>query len=387
MSFSKGVDRISYGGCLIDQREKDAINDVINASNGRMWTLGEQSKIFEQELAKETGVKYAVVVNSGSSALLAAMTALHLPEGSKVIVPALNFPTAYSSILQNNLMPIVVDCDLKNFNISLDEVKKALVEHPDVKAVVAVHIAGNVVDLIKLREIVGDRIIISDNCDGYGGLLGDNFIDTYADISCISMHAAHIISMGEGGAVLTNNKDYADRARKIREWGRASGSDQLTKHEGLPEDYRERYVYEEVGYNFKPLELQCAMGRVQLTKLADFKMARRVNYINVRVVTEQNPLFTMIEELENADNCWFGFPLLTQDRKRVMETFEKHNIETRTVFSGNILRHPAYKNRPHIQVGDLRNSDYVMGHGMFLSVHPSVTQEMISYMGEIADSL
>lgn len=137
--FNKGVDRISYGGCLIDQREKDAINDVINASNGRMWTLGEQSKIFEQELAQKTGVKYAVVVNSGSSALLAAMQALHLPKGSKVIVPALNFPTAYASILQCGCIPVVVDCDLTNLNISLDEVKKALVEHPDVKAVVGTY--------------------------------------------------------------------------------------------------------------------------------------------------------------------------------------------------------------------------------------------------------
>lgn len=385
--FNKGVDRISYGGCLIDQREKDAINDVINASNGRMWTLGEQSKIFEQELAQKTGVKYAVVVNSGSSALLAAMQALHLPKGSKVIVPALNFPTAYASILQCGCIPVVVDCDLTNLNISLDEVKKALVEHPDVKAVVAVHIAGNVVDLIKLREIIGDRLIISDNCDGFSGLLGDKFIDTYADVSAISMHAAHIISMGEGGAVLTNNKDYADRARKIREWGRASGSDALTKHEGLPEDYRERYVYEEVGYNFKPLELQCAMGRVQLTKLEDFKMARRVNYINLRAGMESIPMFKMVEELENADNCWFGFPLLTEQRGRVMDTFEKHNIETRTIFSGNILRHPAYKNEPHIKIGDLKNSDYVMHHGMFLSAHPFLTEDMISYMVEVAESL
>ena len=230
-------------------------------------------------------------------------------------------------------------------------------------------------------------MIISDNCDGYGGLLDGKFIDTYADVSAISMHAAHIISMGEGGAVLTNNKDYADRARKIREWGRASGSDALTKHEGLPEDYRERYVYEEVGYNFKPLELQCAMGRVQLTKLEDFKMARRVNYINLRAGMESIPMFKMVEELEQADNCWFGFPLLTKERGRVMDTFEKHNIETRTIFSGNILRHPAYKNEPHIKIGDLKNSDYVMHHGMFLSAHPFLTEDMISYMVEVAESL
>lgn len=642
--FKPKIDRISYGGCLIDQRERDAINNVIDKSNGRMWTLGEESVQFEKELATAAGVNHAVVVNSGSSALLAAITALHLPAGSKVIIPALNFPTAYASIVQNFCVPVVVDCSLENFNLSLDAVKKAIIEHPDVVAVVAVHIAGNVVDMVKLREIVGDRIIIGDNCiaegtliktergdvpieqvmvgdrvltrsgyrkvlktidkgfqevitrfgvtatpdhrfitkhgekelktlqpsdilylwnetslsieekttsdilmlnkgiegsttgaginritenfteiiaekyqkaisytiktiipsitsypilrlsllnstqgyisrkmgdsisqkgtslsqemvqfngisrkqaksstrstisgfgllgkklkkyvqsvrktmkhigltnpysvplsvkkvydlsiegqheffannilvhncDGFGGTLHDKMIDTYADISCISMHAAHIISMGEGGAVLTNNEEYARRAKKIREWGRASGSDQLTTHEGLPEDYRERYVYEEVGYNFKPLELQCAMGRVQLTKLDEFKARRHHNYHALRRQLEDIEIFTMVEAVDKSFNCWFGFPFLTKDRPKVMDHFEKHNIETRTVFSGNILRHPAYKNITHIVAGSLENSDYVMKNGMFLSNHPVVTDEMIQYMGEVARDL
>lgn len=385
--FKPKIDRISYGGCLIDQRERDAINNVIDKSNGRMWTLGEESVQFEKELATAAGVNHAVVVNSGSSALLAAITALHLPAGSKVIIPALNFPTAYASIVQNFCVPVVVDCSLENFNLSLDAVKKSIIEHPDVVAVVAVHIAGNVVDMVKLREIVGDRIIIGDNCDGFGGTLHNKMIDTYADISCISMHAAHIISMGEGGAVLTNNEEYARRAKKIREWGRASGSDQLTTHEGLPEDYRERYVYEEVGYNFKPLELQCAMGRVQLTKLDEFKARRHHNYHALRRQLEDIEIFTMVEAVDKSFNCWFGFPFLTKDRPKVMDHFEKHNIETRTVFSGNILRHPAYKNITHIVAGSLENSDYVMKNGMFLSNHPVVTDEMIQYMGEVARDL
>lgn len=384
MKWQKG-DRVPYGGCLIDQREKDAILGVIDKGNGRMWTLGEESVAFEKELAERTGVKHAVIVNSGSSALLAALTSLHLPVGSKVIIPALNFPTAYSSILQSNCIPVVVDCDLANLNVSLDAVKQALVEHPDAKAVVAVHIAGNLVDLIRLREIVGDRYIISDNCDGFGGELNGAFVDTYADISCISMHAAHIISMGEGGAVLTNNEEFALRSRKIREWGRASGSDKLTTHEGLPPDYRERYVYEEVGYNFKPLELQCAMGRVQLTKLSEFRMKRRYNFQLLRNCLDKK--LRVVEETPLALSCWFGFPFLIENRSKAMDHFESHNIETRTIFSGNILRHPAYKTRDHIVSGSLENSDYVMHHGMFLSNHPMLTLDMLSYMIEVGEQL
>lgn len=386
MKFIAGETRISYGGAVIDQREKDAINAVINAHEGKMWTLGEQSTLFERELAQKTGVAHAVVVNSGSSALLTALTALHLPKGSKIIIPALNFPTAYASILQAGHIPVVVDVDQTTLNIDAEQVKIALLRHPEVKAVVAVHIAGNVVDLITLRKIVGDRIIISDNCDGYGGMLDGKFIDTYADISCISMHAAHIITMGEGGAILTDNEEYANRSRKIREWGRASGSDKLTTHEGLPADYRERYVYEEVGYNFKPLELQCAMGRVQLTKLEEFKAKRAHNFERLYKGFGKTK-FMLPSEEEGSDNCWFGFPVLTEERRRAMDYFESKNIETRTIFSGNVLRHPAYKSEPHIQIGDLEISDYIMGAGMFLSVHPLLTDEMIDFMIQTAKEL
>lgn len=387
MKFTPKVDRIEYGGCLIGLEEVGAIMNVILNQGGKRWTIGPESTNFENELSEKIGVKGGVVVNSGSSALLLATSALHLPKGSKVIIPALNFPTAYSSLLQNNLIPVVVDCDLSSLNLSLDEVKRAIEENQDVKAVVAVHVAGNCVDLQSLRTIVGDRYIISDNCDGLGGTLHGKYIDTYSDVSCVSFHAAHIISMGEGGMILSNNKEILTRARKMREWGRASGSDNLTKHEGFPPDYRERYVFEEIGYNMKPLELQCAMGRVQLKKLDSFKAKRLVNYISLLDYFDQCDSFTPI--LGSMENCWFSFPFLCTDKPRpeVIKVFEENNIEIRTIFSGNILKHPAYKNEPHIQVGDLKNSNYVMERGMFISTHPYLTKEMISFMGEIVRSI
>jgi CDP-4-dehydro-6-deoxyglucose reductase, E1 len=385
--FRPKVDRISYGGAIIDHREKDAINRVIDSQGGSRWTVGEESVAFEKELAEKTGVKRAVVVNSGSSALLVALTALKLPKGSKVIIPAVNFPTAFNAIIQCGLVPYVVDIDPKTLNLDLIQVEYAVTSTRDIKAVIAVNIASNPVDLIKLRNITKlhsssantDIKIILDNCDGYGTLVNGEFAEKQADISCVSFHAAHIITTGEGGACLTDDEELANRCLKLREWGRASGTDDIYEYPGFPEDYRSRYVYEEIGYNMKPLELQCAMGRVQLTRLEGFREKRLANEKLMRAVFEKYPQFTLIESPKNADVCWFSFPLLCKGikRKLVMDTLEANNIECRTIFSGNVLRHPAYKDTEYVAHGEMVNADIVMRDGMFLSVHPSITPEMI----------
>lgn len=385
--FRPVIDRIKYGGAVIGQEEKDAINRIIDSDNGSRWTVGPESIALEKELAEVTGVKRAVLTNSGSSALLVAITALHLPKGSGVIIPAVNFPTAYNAILQCGLIPVVVDVDLKTLNLDLGEVARALLMAPHVRAVIAVNIAGNPVDLITLRNIVGENVkIILDDCDGYGTTFDGKMVEQYADVGCVSFHAAHIITMGEGGAVLTNDEEIGTRALKLREWGRASGTENIYKYPGFPDDYRERYVYEEIGFNMKPLELQCAMGRIQLKKLFTFKDARRKNHKLLEEQFKDNPKFTIIEPLAGADPCWFSFPLLCTGvaRRHAMETFEKNNIECRTIFSGNITLHPAYKDTPRLVIGDLKNANAVMKDGMFLSCHPSITEEMIDFIGKIA---
>lgn len=398
MKFIPGKTRIEYGGAMIDEEEKDAIFRIINDQGGRRWTVGPESIALEKELAETTGVNRAVLTNSGSSALLVAMTALHLEKGSKVIIPAVNFPTAFNAILQCGCVPVVVDVDPFTLNIDLGEVVKALLKYPDVKAVIAVDIAGNPVDLKLLRQIVGPSIkIILDDCDGYGTTVVDNdsedwraeyFIEKFADISCVSFHAAHIITMGEGGAVLTDNEKLANRAFKIREWGRASGSDKIYNYPGFPDDYKERYVYEEIGFNMKPLELQCAMGRVQLKKLPLFKGLRKRNHEWLKKQFEGNEKFSMVSSIAYSNPCWFSFPVMCNvPRKHVMETFEKNNIECRTIFSGNITRHPAYKGENFIPFGTLEHADDVMARGMFLSCHPSITEEMIEFIGKVAREL
>jgi len=370
----------------MDSRERDAILRVIDTQGGKRWTIGKESKLFEEELTAVAGVQRAVVTNSGSSALLIALLSLHLPKTNKVIIPATTFPTAFNAILQAGLLPYVVDVD-ETLNISYKEVEKAIKKAPDIRAVIAVGIAGNPVDLIRLREIIGKRTLIYDNCDGFGGILGEGFIDSYADISCVSFHAAHIITMGEGGAVLTNNTKLADTCIKLREWGRASGTDKPYKYHLLPKDYPSRYVYEEIGYNLKPLELQCAMGRVQLKKLEDFKIKRFFNHVKLEDAFN-NTSFTIVpKDAEDSTPCWFSFAVMHKDRNRAMKIFEKNNIETRTIFAGNILCHPAYKNIQCIIQGALPMANRVLREGMFVSCHPSLTEDMIAFIGKVARSI
>jgi CDP-6-deoxy-D-xylo-4-hexulose-3-dehydrase len=315
-----------------------------------------------------------------------ALTALHLPKGSLVAIPAVNFPTAFNAILQCGCIPHVVDVDLKTLNMDLEKLKLAR----GIKAVIAVNIASNPNDLSAIRKIVGNDVkIILDNCDGYGTLVDGKFVETFADVSCVSFHAAHIISTGEGGCCLTDDEALADRMKKIREWGRADGTDAIYDYPGFPDDYRSRYVYEEIGYNMKPLELQCAIGRVQLKKLEQFRERRLENYRLMRQVFEKYPQFTLVDSMDNATVCWFSFPLLCSGikRKLVMDTLEANNIECRTIFSGNILRHPAYKDAPYSCEGEMVNADLVMRDGMFLSVHPSITPEMIAFIDEVVGSI
>ena len=388
--FRPKIDRISYGGAVIGLEEVQAIMNVILSNGGRFWTLGAEAKAFEEELAEVAGVKYSVVVNSGSSALMVAMAALKLPKASKILVPACNFPTAINSIIQNGHIPVVIDSDLKTLNLSLAEVGKALKMYPEIAAVVAVDIAGNPVDLIKLRKIVGSRKIILDNCDGFGTKIEGKMIEEFADVSCASFHAAHIITTGEGGAIFTNETNIAETAVKLRDWGRAAGTDKIYDDPEMPEDYKERYVYEEIGWNLKPLELQCAMGRIQLKKLGTFRDLRRKNYEALKKIFKKfADKFEIISKSTGLDAqpCWFSFPILVKMGKRgsVVQFLEENNIECRTIFAGNILKHPAYRDVEIIKIGDLKNADIIMRDGMFLSCHPLLTQEMIDFIERVVE--
>lgn len=378
--FIPGKTRIKYGGAVIDRGEINAINKVLNRN---WWTIDEETKMFEKELSHKSKVKHSLFVNSGSSALLLALSSLDLPAGSEVIIPAVNFPTAVTACLVNRLIPVFVDVKLENLCIDLDKALDAVSKKT--RAVLVVDIAGNTADLEKLKEFKKMGIItILDNCDGYGSTYKNEPIEAYFDVSATSFHAAHIITTGEGGAFFTNSSKFFLRAKSMREWGRAEDSDKSNLASGLPKDYPGRYTYINLGYNLKPIELQAAMGRVQLKKLSIIKKKRMDNYLYLLKGLEKRnlPIEASLQN-KNAQISWFAFPCTlkkTEIRAKLRNFLEKKNIETRVIFAGNIIRQPGYKKVEFRVKGDLKNADLVLKDSFFISVHPSVSKEMLDYV-------
>lgn len=335
--------KYSYGGALIDDREKKAINRIVNAN---WWPSGKETLLMEKEAANYLGVKYGILANSGSSAGLLALRALELERGSEVIIPATTFPTIFNIILQCGLTPVVVDSKIGTYNLAPDELEKAITKKT--KAIICVHAVGNPVDMPAVMKIAKKHkiYVLEDNCDGWGGNIGKKKVGSFGHLSFTSFHAAHIVAMGQGGGVFTNDKEIARKVRMYRDWGRQSDIPRRVngnKWPTLPEDYDSRFIYEKLGYNLSPLELQAAMGRVQLKKTAKIKALRKRNFHYLYKHLSKFPELVMPKWVEGADPSWFAFPLSTTgDRGKLVAYLEKNGIETRSMFAGNILRHPGY---------------------------------------------
>lgn len=381
--FYPGKTRIKYGGAVIGTGEIKAINKVLSRN---WWTLDDEGRLFSEELAKTSGVKHVVLTNSGSSALLVAFSVLDLPQGSEVIIPAVNFPTAVNAVLLNGYTPVFIDVDLGTYCLNLSQIEKAMSDKT--RAVLAVNIAGNMPDLEKLQKLAkkNNLIIILDNCDGYGSKFAGKPVETYADISVTSFHAAHIITMGEGGAVFTNRDDWYKKALSLREWGRELDADMPThnKYPALPKDYPPRYTYLTRGFNLKPIELQAAMGRVQLRRLKKIVQQRQKNFEKLyEGLTSLSKWIILPKIHKKAKVSWFSFPITLKNgvrRQTLLSHLEKANIETRVIFAGNILRQPGYKHIKHRKIGGLKNADDVLFNSFFISVHPSLTNAMTNYV-------
>lgn len=373
---------LRYGGALVNERELNAITKSIkkSAKTGN-WQAGDEAQKFEKELCDYLGVKHAVLTTSGSSAGLLALSALGLPKGSEVIISAVTFPTIFNIILQCGLTPVVVDVELGTYNFDLDKVEKAIT--PKTKAIIAIHALGNPIDWVKLQKIAKKHgvITILDNCDGIGTTLHGKKVETYADISITSFHAAHIVSMGVGGGVFTNDKELASNVRQYRDWGRLANTTKPHTVKELPVDYNPRFVYDKIGYNFQILELQAAMGRVQLQKIEKIKELRKKNFDYLIENLTQFPYLQMPKSIDGADVCWFSFPITYDgDRGRLVPYLEKHGIETRSMFSGNITKHPAYRNSKFRISRKLNNADYVLEHSFWIGVHPRLTKSDLDYI-------
>lgn len=377
--FIPGKTRVLYGGVAFGKEERKAIDKILDIN---WWGLAKQGKLFEQELAKKQGVKRAVFANSGTSALELGIRALELPKGSEVIVPACSFPTPIATLINYGLKPVVADIELGNYFFSPDSVEKSISNKTS--AIFIVYAAGLVGNLDKILKIAkkNNLKVIEDNCDGFGGTWKGKMLGSFGDFSAISTHAAHIISTGEGGAVLTNDTSLADKVLSIRDWGRILDYEDRKKGLGdFPADYR-RYIYCELGSNFKPLELQAAMGRIQLKRLKEFKDTRKRNAgILTEILSECEEKIVLPKVNPAADVCWYTFPITLKSgsRKKVLDALDKANIEWRPILAGNVARQPAFKDEVIVR-DKLENADQLLTQSFWVSVHPTLSAPVMRFV-------
>ena len=409
-NFREG-DKISYAGRFYDYEE---MVNLVDSSLDFWLTAGRYVEEFEKNFAKYLGVKYCSAVNSGSSANLIAFMSLTSPllgerkinPGDEVITVAAGFPTTVSPIVQYGAIPVFVDVTIPQYNIDVTKLESAY--SAKTKAVMLAHTLGNPFDLQAVKNFC-DKYklwLIEDNCDALGSTYKFNgeekFTGSIGDIGTSSFYPAHHITMGEGGAVYTNNPLLNKIIRSFRDWGRdcacPAGKDNFCGHRfdgqfgELPKGYDHKYVYSHFGYNLKITDMQAAVGCAQLKKLPQFVQARRNNF---------SQLFTGLENLqdklilptacENSNPSWFGFLITCSaglNRNKIVRHIENHNIQTRMLFSGNLLKHPCFNylrenNIGYRVVDDLENTDRIMNSTFWIGVYPGMNSEKINYMIKI----
>ena len=407
--FKEG-DRISYGGRKFDSEE---MINLVDSSLDFWLTSGRYCEQFEREFGEILGIKYVSLVNSGSSANLIAFMALTAPElkerrinrGDEVITVACGFPTTIAPIIQYGAIPVFLDVTLPTYNIDVTQLEKAL--SPKTKAVMVAHSLGNPFNIKAVKEFCdkNNLWLIEDNCDALGSTYTINgetkLTGTWGDIGTSSFYPPHHLTMGEGGAVYTNNSLLNKLIRSYRDWGRdcmcASGQDNLCQHRftrqfgELPLGYDHKYTYSHFGYNVKVTEMQAAIGCAQIKKLAKFTEIRRKNfdYLKENLKCLEDKLI-LPEATENSNPSWFGFLITVKDginRRELVEYIEGHNIQTRALFAGNILKHPCFDEirgtNFYRVVSELKNSDRILNDTFWIGVYPGMTKEKLDYMIKI----
>jgi CDP-4-dehydro-6-deoxyglucose reductase, E1 len=389
--YNKMKHDLRYGGAMCGAEEQAAIIKSVKKSikNGN-WQTGEEARLFEEESAKFLGTKYGILTNSGSSAGLLALASLELPRGSEVIISACTFPTIFNIILQCNLVPVVVDAKVGSYTFDIDEVMSAVTEKTG--AIIAIHPCGNPVDMpllmSKVKKLKQKIYVIEDNCDGWGSSINGKKVGSFGDISITSFHAAHIVTMGVGGGVYTNDKDTALRVRQYRDWGRQANTQEPHKVKALPDDYDPRFVYDKIGYNFQILELQAAMGRVQLKKSKQIKEARKKNFDYLVKELDKLPLI-MPTSPKKVDVCWFALPITVcwpVMRGPLVAHLNKHGIETRSMFAGDITKHPAYAKSKYRKHGRLTEANMILKDSFWITVHPRLKQKDLEYIVSVFET-
>lgn len=401
--FIPGKTKIHYSGRVFDENEMMA---AVDSAIDFWLTLGKKSIEFTDAFKEFLKIKNCLVTNSGSSSNLIAVSTLcskellnPLKEGDEVITTALTFPTTLNPIIQNKLKPVFVDIEEGTYNIDPSSIEAAISDKT--KAIMFAHTLGNPANMDKIMELVKKHhlYLIEDTCDALGSTYNGVYCGTFGDFSTYSFYAAHHITMGEGGAICTNNKEFSRIALSIRDWGRACYCQPNEKNENgtcrhrfdfkfgdMPKGYDHKYIYTNIGYNLKPLDIQCAIGIKQLEKLPLFIQKRKENFVKLYdILKKYEDKLILPKSYLKSDPAWFSFPITIREdagftRKEFVDFLEKNLIETRMLFAGNILNQPAYKNIDCRIVGELKNTNQVLTSTFFIGVYPGITIEMIDYI-------
>jgi CDP-6-deoxy-D-xylo-4-hexulose-3-dehydrase len=399
--FTPGSSAVPVSGKVIDAADMAAVVD--SALDG-WFTTGRWAKEFERKLARFVGLRSASLVNSGSSANLVALSALTSPKlgdralkpGDEVITVAAGFPTTVNPIFQNRLVPVFLDVTLPTYEIDVTQVEAARSEKT--KAVMIAHTLGNVFDLDAISAFCKQHNLwlIEDCCDALGSTYKGRHVGTFGDIATISFYPAHHITMGEGGAVLTDKPQLQVLIDSFRDWGRdcwcEPGVDNTCGKRfdwqlgTLPCGYDHKYTYSHIGYNLKATDMQAALGCSQIDKLPHFITRRKENFAYLKASLQ--PLEDVLQlpvAAENSDPSWFGFPIGIKagapfTRDQLTSALEAQKIGTRLLFAGNLLRQPAYEGWEYRQIGELPNTDYVMNHVFWIGVYPGLSNPMLDHI-------
>lgn len=398
--FTPGSSAVPVSGKVFDATE---LQYLVDSSLDFWLTTGRFAAEFEQKLAEWIGVKHCALVNSGSSANLVALSALTSPQlgdrrlqpGDEVITVAAGFPTTVNPIFQNQLIPVFVDIKLPTYDIDITQLEAAL--SPKTKAIMIAHTLGNPFNLSGVIQFAeqNNLWVIEDNCDALGSIYQGQKTGTFGHLSTLSFYPAHHITMGEGGAVLTNDTKLKKIVESFRDWGRDCwcnpGVDNSCNKRfdwqlgDLPPGYDHKYTYSHIGYNLKLTDMQAAVGLAQLDKLPQFIEQRRQNFdFLYQQLQDLEDFLILPETTSDSEPSWFGFILSVRSdapftRNDLVQHLEKNLIGTRLLFGGNLIRQPAYKDQKYRVIGDLSNTDYVMNNTFWIGLYPGLTEDMLKY--------
>ncbi len=389
--------RVPYGMTVHGKEEINAVVNVLKTST----QMGRNVKLFEKKVCSLFDKKYGLMVNSGSSAIMLAMEAINFPKGSEIITPVLTFSTTVSYIVKNDLVPVFVDVKEGTYCIDEEDITKLITKKT--RAIVAPNLMGNIVNWEKIKKIIRNKniLIIEDSADTLGATYKGKSAGKLADISITSFYGSHIINCaGNGGMVCFNNKKFYLKAKLLRSWGRSSSlydeySEKIENRFNIKLDgirYDKKFVFEEIGHNLEPSELGAAFGLVQIKKLKKNLLIREKNFkLLTNYFSKFSQFFILPKQLENSKSGWLAYPLTIRENapftRTEMQIFlEKRNIQTRVVFTGNILRQPGFKNikckKSKLGYG---NADKVMKNGILIACHHGLTNGMLNHVKKVID--